>query len=310
MKIVFLDKSTLANEIDLSFFNELGDFHEFETTDPEIVTSRIHDCDIIITNKVVLNEANLKDASKLKLIHIAATGMNNIDLEFCKKVGIEVKNVANYSTKSVVQHTFSMLFYLLSSMRYFDDYTKNSDWTKSHVFTHQGRSFNEITGKTWGIIGLGNIGREVANIAQAFGLNIIYYSTSGNNKTTNFERVELEELLKTSDIISLHCPLNEKTQDLIHSKNITHIKSNAIVLNLARGGIINEVALVDYFQKTQLLIGLDVLEKEPMAINSPIIKILKSPRVLVTPHIAWASLQAQQSLVQTIFDNIKLFQVK
>ncbi len=210
MKIVLLDGATLGDDIDLKC---LGEITYYATTSKEQTLERVKDVDIVITNKVVIDK-EIMDSSNIKLICVAATGMNNIDLEYAGQKGIEVKNVAGYSTASVVQTTFSMALYLIGKMRYYDDFTKGDDWVKSEIFTNIEQPYFDIAGKTWGIIGLGTIGKEVAKIAQTFGAEVIYYSTSGVNRDSNFQRSSLENLLKTSDIISIHAPLNDATKDL------------------------------------------------------------------------------------------------
>ncbi|MCF6172436.1 MAG: hydroxyacid dehydrogenase [Campylobacteraceae bacterium] len=214
MKLVLLDAKTLGN-IDLSLFDKFGTFIQYPDTNKEDTLSRVYDCDVIITNKVVIDKEIMRECKNLKLICITATGMNNVDLEFAKEKGIEVKNVAGYSTASVTQATFTLLFTLVGSSCYYDDYVKSGKWSKSPIFTHLKKEFFEIKGKTWGIIGLGNIGKEVAKIATAFGANVMYYSTSGVNRNEEYKRKNLDDLLANSDIISIHAPLNEKTHNLI-----------------------------------------------------------------------------------------------
>ena len=308
MKIVILDSSTYGKEINLDVFNSFGTVTSYETTSTEQTNERIYEADIVITNKVVINEALMKNAQKLKLICVGATGMNNIDLNFAKEKNIVVKNVAGYSTHSVVQHTFSMVLYLASHSRYYDEYVKSDAWSKSKIFTHIGRSFFEIKDKTWGIIGLGSIGKEVAGVASAFGANIQYYSTSGENKNSSqYKNVELDTLLKTSDIISIHSPLNEKTKNLINKNNLQLLKDEAILINVGRGGIVNEHDLALALDTKNIYAGLDVLESEPMIENHPLLNIKNPERLYITPHIAWTSLEARQTLIESIIKNIEEF---
>ena len=239
-KLCILDAHTLGEDADLSIFHKFGHLSIYNATGPDQVVQRIKDQDIIITNKVLLNESNLQLAPEVKLICITATGTNNVDLEYCRKRNITVTNVVAYSTQSVVQHTFALLFYLLESLPYYDQYVKSKRYTGSGNFTCLDLPFWEIQGKTWGIIGLGTIGKKTAEIARAFGCQVLYYSTSGRNNDENYTRVELTELLKSSDIVSIHAPLNPQTYNLLQYDQLKTMKKSAILLNLGRGGIINE----------------------------------------------------------------------
>lgn len=307
MKIVLLDALTFG-DTDLDGFFELGEVEVFQTTSPDKVQERIALCDVIVTNKVVITDAHMLNTPSLKLICVAATGMNNIDLEAAKRRGIEVKNVAGYSTDSVIQHTFSMLFYLMGHSRYYDEYVKSGAYSRSEIFTDISKPFFEIKGKKWGIIGLGTIGRGVANIAKAFGAEICYYSTSGKNSTADFIHLELKELLKSCDIISIHAPLNEKTDNLLDYEQLLTCKDGAIVLNLGRGGIVSENAIVRIVEEKNIYFGLDVLTKEPMEQNHPLLHVRHKERLYITPHIAWASVKARERLIAMVIENIKSFQ--
>lgn len=306
--IVFLDASTVGSDTDLSVLETLGTFKKFDTTSPEEVIERIKGADVVITNKVVLDKHALEKANNLKLICIAATGTNNVDIEYAKKKGIAITNVAGYSTYSVVQHTFAMLFYLLENLRYYDDFVKTGLYSQSKIFTHIGRPFFEIKGKTWGIIGLGTIGREVAKVASSFGAKVIYYSTTGIDRQEVYERKDLDTLLRESDIVSIHAPLNEKTKNLITYEKIKLMKKTAFILNLGRGGIINEEDLAKALDEGIIAgAGLDVLEKEPIEKENPLLKIKDKSRLFITPHIAWTSIEARRKLIKEIAENIKAF---
>mgnify|MGYP002406955811 CR=1 FL=1 len=308
LKICILDALTLGNDIDLSVFDQLGEVKVYAETLPEDVVARIQDREIIITNKVVLNSSNLEYAPQVKLICVAATGTNNIDLNYTRSRNIAVSNVAGYSTRSVVQHTFAMLFYLLQSPAYYDNYVKSGKYAGSSLFTHLGQPYWELYDKTWGIIGMGTIGRAVAGIAREFGCRVVYYSTSGENRNPDYTRVELEELLQTADIVSIHAPLNDRTFDLIHYEQLQLMKPHAILLNLGRGGIVNEADLARAIDER--LIGgaaLDVMEHEPIEKNNPLLAVKRSDRLFITPHIAWASREARLTLVQEIVKNIESF---
>ena len=217
MQIVLLDTLTFGNT-DLSVFDDLGEVSLYKTTSPAQTQERIANANVIITNKVVITKEFMLCSKSLKLICIAATGMNNVDLDAAKELNVEVKNVAGYSTDSVIQHTFSMLFYLLGHSRYYDEVVKDGSYSRSPIFTDVSHPFFEVKGKKWGIIGLGSIGRGVANIAKAFGAELFYYSTSGVNRTEDFQRTSLDEMLKSCDIITIHAPLNEKTDNLLDYK--------------------------------------------------------------------------------------------
>ena len=238
-KIVILDGKTLGN-IDLEKLNEIGEVDYYEFTSEDEVSNRIKDANIILTNKVILNEDNMKNANKLEFIAETATGFNNIDVDYARKRGIGVSNVAGYSTSAVVQHTFAMALGLLNEVIYHDNYVKSGEYSKSGLFTCLNRPYYEIQNKVWGIIGLGVIGRRVARIAEAFGAKVIYYSTSGRNNSSEFERVEFEELLNKSDIISIHAPLNNNTKGLINYDALSKMKNTAILVNMGRGPIVVE----------------------------------------------------------------------
>ena len=306
MKIVLLDTLTFGNS-DLSGFDALGEVTNYETTNHEQTLERIKDANVIVTNKVVISSEMMDECTELKLICIAATGMNNVDLDAAKEKNIAVKNVAGYSTDSVIQHTFSMLFYMMGHSRYYDEYVKDGSWQKSEVFTHVAQPFFELKGKKWGIIGLGEIGRGVAKIATAFGAEVSYYSTSGKNDNSEYKRETISNLLEQSDIISIHAPLNADTQDLIAHSELLMMKDGATLLNLGRGGIVSEEALSYILDAKPIYVGLDVLEKEPMEKDHALSKVKAKDRLYITPHIAWTSVEARAKLIASIIDNIKQY---
>lgn len=310
MNIVILDAKTLGDDLDISVLDTFGTVTVYQTTSKEETLERIQIADIIITNKVVITANMMEETPRLKLICIAATGMNNVDVEAAKFKGIEVKNVAGYSTKSVVQHTFAMALYLLEKMAYYDAVVKDSTWTESGLFTDVSRPFYEISGKKWGIIGFGAIGQEVAKIATAFGAEVSYHSTSGKNLHHGYPHQSLEFILRDCDIISIHAPLNDDTYNLINEINLPYMKDDAILLNLGRGGIINETDLAFELDRRALYAGLDVLEKEPMSINNRLNEVKHKERLLITPHMAWTSIEARKKLLEGIVDNIRTFMEK
>jgi len=307
MKIVVLDAKTLGDDLDISALVDIGDVAIHQTTNTEETPSRIQDADIVITNKVVITAEMMDAAPQLQLICIAATGMNNVDLEYAASKGVTVKNVAGYSSKSVVQHTFAMALYLLEKLPYYDHNVKSGEWSRSGLFTNVRRPFSEISGKKWGIIGLGAIGHEVARVANSFGADIYYYSTSGKNLKHAYPHLDLESILKECDIISIHAPLNNETYDLINENNLHLIKEDAILLNLGRGGIINETDLAFELDRRCFYAGLDVLTKEPIDAINPLMHVKHPERLLITPHIAWTSIEARQKLFEGILHNIQTF---
>ena len=306
MKIIILDRATLGFDIDISVFETLGEVKSYDITKSNETIGRLQDADIVITNKVVISK-EVMDSSNLKLICISATGMNNVDLEYAKQKNIEVKNVAGYSSASVVQVAFSMIFYFVQKLDYYKKYVDEGNWQKSQIFTHIDKPFFELDGKKVGIIGLGDIGRNFAKKAEAFDCEIVYFSTSGKNSNNAYKKVELDELLKTCDIISIHCPLNENTKDLLNYENMKNIKDGAILLNLGRGGIINETELAKIIDEKEIYCGIDVVSVEPILESNPLLKVKNKDRLLLTPHIGWASIEARNKLVQMVANNIRDF---
>lgn len=308
MKLVFLDTKTIGEDIDLSAYDALGEVVKYGFSTLEEIPERVKDADVLIVNKIAINEQTIGNAKNLKLVCVTATGTNNLDKEYLKKRGIAWRNVAGYSTESVTQHTFALLFYLLEKIRYYDDYVKDEKYINDTVFTHFAEHFNEVNGKTWGIIGLGTIGRRVADIAKAFGARVIYYSASGSPAQEGYEQVDFETLLTTSDIVSVHAPLNEYTKDLMDREAFAKMKKTAIFLNLGRGPIVVEQDLYEALETGEIAAaGLDVLCEEPMSETNPLAKIKDSKKLIITPHIAWASVEARNRLMQIIAEQIREF---
>ncbi len=307
MKLVFLDAVTLGHDIDLKVFERFGDVVIYDKTSPQERIERCKEADIVITNKVVIDKAVMDAAERLKLICVAATGMNNVDLDYAAQKGIEVRNVSGYSTDSVVQHTFAMLFYLMEQLPYYDAYVKEGRWSDSGIFTCLDRPFHELRGRQWGIIGLGTIGKAVAKVAEAFGATVVYHSTSGRNDDPFYPRMELETLLSTSHIVSIHAPLNEKTRNLLDYPRLSMMQKGTVLLNLGRGGIVNEADLAKVLDEKQIYAGLDVTEVEPLPKSSPLLQIRHPERLFITPHIAWTGIEARERLVAGIVHNIEVF---
>lgn len=308
VKIVFLDAKTIGDDIDLSGYDRLGEVIKYDFSTPEEARVRTRDADVIVLNKVAVNEVSIGEAAHLRLVCVTATGTNNLDKEYLDKRGIAWRNVAGYSTETVAQHTFAMLFYLMEKLRYYDDYVKSGRYVEDTTFTHFANVFHELNGKTWGIIGLGTIGRRVADIAKLFGCRVMYYSTSGRNDQPDYERVPFETLLQEADIVSVHAPLNENTQNLMNADAFAKMKESAIFLNLGRGPIVVEEDLARALEENRIAAaGLDVLTVEPMSVDNPLRKIKNSEKLLITPHIAWASVEARTRLMKIIEGQIRDF---
>jgi glycerate dehydrogenase len=308
LNIVFLDAKTVGEVPNFGLLDKHGKLEIFETTSPEMVIERSKNKDVIITNKVIIDKEIMDRLPSLKLICVAATGTNNIDLEHAKKKGIQLKNVAGYSTDSVAQVTFAMLFHLISHLSYYDAYVKSGDYSRSDIFSHFGKPFRELKGKVMGIIGLGTIGKKVARIAQSFGMEVIFYSTSGRNNNIDYKRYDLNTMLSTSDVVSIHAPLTEQTKDLINYEKLKLMRSGSILLNTGRGGIINEADLARVLSENIIgAAGIDVYVKEPIHPDNPLLKIKDKEKLLLTPHIAWASNEARQRLIEALAKNIEEF---
>lgn len=308
MKIVFLDAATIGNDMDLSIFSKLAEVVKYDFSTEEQIQERVVDADVVIVNKVEMNERTLHTAKKLKLVCVTATGTNNLDKDYLDKHQIAWRNVAGYSTESVAQHTFALFFYLYEKLHYYDAYVKDEKYVEDALFTHFGETFHEVYGKTWGIIGLGEIGRRVADLAKAFGCHVIYYSTSGKNDQIGYERVDFQTLLSSSDIISVHAPLTEQTKGLMNKQAFEMMKKSAIFINVGRGPIVVEKDLCEALQKGEIAAaGLDVLSAEPMSKDNPLKEIKDSKKLFITPHIAWATIEARTRLLKTIAGQIQEF---
>jgi glycerate dehydrogenase len=306
-KIVVLDGKTLGN-VDYIKLNEFGQVVYYDLTSKDEVAERVKDANIVLTNKVVLNRENLKDATQLELICETATGYNNIDIEYAKEKNIAVTNVTGYSTTTVAQHTFAMLLHLYDNISYFDNYIKSGEYSKSSMFTNLEMPYKDLCGKVWGIIGLGSIGKRVAKIAQAFGARVVYYSTSGKNADSDYARVEFDSLLKQCDIISIHAPLNEKTEGLINYEVFTKMKKDEVLINVARGPIIVDEDLARAIDEE--IIGgaaLDVFKVEPIPAENPLLNIKNKERLVLTPHIGWASEESRNRLFTDLLENISAY---
>ncbi|MCC8029974.1 MAG: D-2-hydroxyacid dehydrogenase [Lachnospiraceae bacterium] len=308
MNIVFVDADTIGSDIDLSGFSELGDVTVYGSTRESEMPERIREADVIIVNKTEVNARTVGEAPRLKLVCVSATGTNNLDMEFLGRRGIAWRNVAGYSTENVAQHTFALMFALLEKLSYYDDYVKSGKYTAGESFTHFSNVFHELQSLTWGIIGLGAIGRRVADIAGMFGCHVIYYSASGSPRQKGYEQVDLDTLLETSDIVSVHAPLNESTQDLMNAEAFHKMKNSAIFINVGRGPIVVEEDLADALERGEIAAaGLDVLRTEPMTEDNPLRRFRDSTKLLITPHIAWASAEARARLMAILLEQVRDF---
>lgn len=308
-KIVFLDEYSIAGR-DLSKITSQGEYTAYENTAKEQVVERLQGADIAITNKVVIDGEAMRQLPNLKLVCVAATGMNNVDLNAAAELGIEVKNAVGYSTISVAETTLASALALARNVVYFDEYFHDGRYSKAdRAFSYDRLTF-QISGKKWGIIGLGNIGREVARLASAFGCEVRYFSTSGTKREEAYPAVELDELLAWSDIVSVHSPLNERTRGLVGREELKKMKRSALIINVARGGIIDEAALAEALDNGWVAAAaLDVFSVEPLR-ESPLYNIKDRYRLLASPHNAWSAVESIDRLIECVADNIRNFLAK
>ena len=308
MKIVFLETRSIGKDLDLKEFEKLGEVVCYEETAKDQIPKRLADADIAVINKAPMDRAALKDASRLKLICVTATGTDNLDKEYLAQRKIFWRNAAGYSTESVAQHTFALLFFLLEKLHYYNEYVKKGNYIEETIFTHLGEPTFELKGKTWGIIGMGAIGHRVAQLAEAFGCSVIYYSTTGKNHCPDYTAVSLDTLLKESDVISVHAPLTEHTKGLIDQAAFEKMKPSALFINVGRGPIVDEQALARALEQGMIAgAGLDVLRTEPMAADCPLYRIKDSSKLIITPHIAWAAREARMRLMDIVWQQIRDF---
>ena len=304
MKIVFLDAATMG---DVSFapISALGELECYQTSSREESLERVKDAEILIINKILVDKELIDAAPSLRLICEAATGVNNIDLEYAASKGIPVRNAVGYSTDSVVQPPCMLILSLVGKCRYFDDFVKSGEYSRSGLFTNVDRMFFELRGKRLGIIGLGNIGGRVAMVGEAFGMAVSYFSTSGTSHSKDYPSVSLDTLMSESDIISIHAPYNQRTAGLIGETELRMMKPSAYIVNMGRGGIVDEAALAKVIDEGRIAgAGVDVFTAEPLPSDNPLMNVRNLDRLILTPHIGWASTEARQRLVQMIADNI------
>ncbi len=307
MKIVIADKDSVGTDMDYTIYDELGEvtYYDDKVTE-ENAKERLQGANVLVINKSQITDKLLDDAPDLELICEFATGFDNANISACDRHGVKVANVVNYSTDSVAQHTFAMLFYLMENLRHYDEFVKSGDYANQEHFCCLDIPYEELSGKTYGIVGMGNIGRKVAQIATAFGANVIFYASSGHSDCTDYEQVSFDELLTRSDIISLHCPLSDRTRNLFNKDAFSKMKKTAILINVARGAVVVEDDLYEALANDTIrAAGLDVLNPEPMAKDSKLLKIQDSGRLIVTPHLAWASTEARKRCLDEVKKNIQ-----
>ena len=307
--IVILERNSVGLDVDVSCFEQIGAVTCYpNTVTVEEVRERTRNADIIIANKAPMNEETLKDSPNVKLICEFATGFDNCDLVYCKERGIKVANVVNYSTDMVAQHTFALALFVMEKLAHYDTYVKSGEYSAQDRFSNFDLPFTELSGKTWGIVGMGNIGKKVAEIAKAFGCRVLFHSITGKSTVTEYEQVDKDTLLAESDVLSLHCPLSDLSRNFIDRAALKKMKKTAVLINVARGPVVNNPDLYEALCNEEIAAaGLDVLEKEPLELSNPLSQLKDSTRLIITPHMAWASVEARTRCVQEAFENAKAF---
>ena len=306
MKIVFLDAATMG-DTDMSSISALGEFVCYPSSTPEEARLRVADADVAILNKILVNKEFLDAAPKLRLVCEAGTGINNIDTDLCAQRGVLVRNVAGYSTDSVAQTAWMHILNLAGLAFHYNAYARDGRYSSGSIHVDAGHPFTELAGKTLGIVGMGAIGHKVAAIGEAFGMKVIYYSTSGTAHCKEYPSVSLDELLRTSDVISIHAPYNAATAGLIDYEGLCKMKPTAYLVNTGRGGIAVEADLARAIDEGRIAgAGIDVYEKEPLQPGHPYLTCAHPERLLLSPHIAWYSKEARQRLAEDMANNIKL----
>ena len=309
MKIVILERNSVGTDVSVDCISDFGEVTIYRNTVTiEEVKERVKDADIIIANKSPLNEETLKDAPNVKLICEFATGFDNCDLAYCKSRGIQVRNVVDYCTGMVAQHTFALALALSQKLIHYDTYVKSGAYSAQDRFSNFDLPFYELEGKTWGIVGMGNIGRRVAKMAEAFGCKVVFHSITGKSSCADYPQVDKDTLLAESDILSLHCPLSDLSRNFIDADALKKMKKTAVLINVARGPVVNNADLYRALMDGEIAAaGLDVVEKEPLEVNNPLSQIKDSTKLIITPHLAWASVEARTRCVQGAYENIAAF---
>lgn len=310
MNIVVLERNSVGPDISVECFEKLGNVTLYpNTVTIDEVRERVRNADIIVANKSPMCEESLKDAPGVRMICEFATGYDNCDLEYCRRRGIRVTNVVDYCTSMVAQHTFTLALALSQKLPHYDEYVKSGAYSAQDRFSNFDATFYELEGKTWGIVGMGNIGRRVARIATAFGCRVIFHSVTGKSNCTEYPQVDKETLLAESDFLSLHCPLSELTLDFIEKTALRKMKKTAILINVARGRVVNNTDLAKALEEGEIAgAGLDVLEEEPLRLTNPLSRLKNSNQLIITPHLAWGSVEARMRCVEGVYQNIQAFQ--
>ena len=308
MKIVVLERNSVGPDIPVDY-SALGEVSYYpNTVTVEEVKERIADADIVVSNKAPMKKEALQDAPNVKLICEFATGYDNVDIAYCKERGIKVANVVDYSTDMVAQHTFTLALALLQKLPHYDNYVKSGTYSAQDRFSNFDIPFYELAGKTWGIVGMGNIGKKVAKIAAAFGCKVIFHSITGKSTCTDYPQVDKETLLAESDFLSLHCPLSNLSRNFIDAEALKKMKKSAILINVARGPVVNNKDLYEALKAEEIMAaGLDVIEKEPLELSNPLSQLKDSNQIIITPHLAWASVEARTRCVEQTAENIRAF---
>ncbi|SBS67724.1 D-2-hydroxyacid dehydrogenase [Vibrio atlanticus] len=307
LKVVFLDRATIPSQIHLKPLSFEHQWVEYDFTSPEQVSERVEDADVVITNKVVLNESNLAQAQQLKLIAVSATGMNNVDVEYCKGNNIAVANVQGYATQSVPEHVIAMLFTLKRNLFGYHQDIEAGEWQKDKQFCFFTHPIQDVAGSTLGLIGSGSLGQATAILAKAIGMNVIFTERKGADSCRE-GYLPFDTVLQQADAISLHCPLTEATRNLISERELTMMKSSAVLINAGRGGLVDEQALVEALKSNEIAgAGMDVFTQEPADNSNPLLANSHLPNLLLTPHVAWGSDSSIQKLSDILIDNIDGF---
>lgn len=309
MKIVLLETQRLGEDISLDCLEEFGEVIAYkETNTIKEAVERVKDADIVIVDQFPINEDTIGKAKKLKFVTMTSTGTDFIDFKYTNKAGISVANIKGYSSNSVAQHTFSLLLYLLERMAYFDDYVKSEKYVNDTSNSSFAVKYNELAGKKWGIVGLGKIGLKVASIAAAFGCDVVYHSPSGNPYCKEYIHLEFNDLIETCDVISVHAPLTNKTKDIFGYNEFKRMKKSAYFINVSRGAVVDEAGLAKALSEDLIAgAGLDVLVNEPMTVDCPLKQFKDSKKLVITPHMAWASVESRTRSINEIYLNIKSF---
>lgn len=308
MKIVILERNSVGTDIPVDY-SEFGEVTCYaNTVTEEEVRARIADADIVVANKAPMRRETLQDAPLVKLICEFSTGYDNVDTAYCRERGIKVANLRDYCTDMVAQHTFTLALTLLQKLPHYDNYVKSGTYSAQDRFSNFDIPFYELAGKTWGIVGMGNIGRKVAQIATSFGCKVIFHSITGKSSCTAYPQVDKETLLTESDLLSLHCPLSDLSRNFIDADALKKMKRTAILINVARGPVVDNCALYEALKNQEITAaGLDVLEKEPLEIGNPLSTLKDSNQIIITPHLAWASVEARIRCVEETAENIRAF---